>query len=122
MAKRDRRPVKIGPYKGPAGGWGSLEGMRKVFATAAPPMARTLKALSRPLHTWFEEMIDSGVDWAAIPPAVLLDSSFLPGAPPRDPADRIIAATARAYRYRVMTRDRALLDYGAAGNLEVIAC
>jgi hypothetical protein len=33
-----------------------------------------------------------------------------------------MAATARAYSYRLMTRDAALLDYGDAGHLEVITC
>ena len=78
--------------------------------------------LSRSPAVWFEEMLDSGVALAAMPPRVLLDSSFLPGAPPRDPADRIMAATARAYGYRLMTRDRALLDYGEEGHVEVLAC
>src|SRR5205085_4790470 len=41
--------------------------------------------------------------------SILLDSSFLPGLPPRDPADRILAATARDKGYRIMTRDRQLL-------------
>jgi PIN domain nuclease of toxin-antitoxin system len=78
--------------------------------------------LSRPPHVWFDEMIESGVQLAPMPPAVLLESSFLPGARFGDPADRILAATARAYSYRLMTRDKALLDYGEAGHLEVIGC
>jgi len=79
-------------------------------------------ALSRPPHTWFKEIIDSGVGLAPMPPKVLLDSSFLPNAGFADPADRIIVATARAYSYRLMTRDAALLAYAAAGHLEAIAC
>jgi PIN domain nuclease of toxin-antitoxin system len=59
---------------------------------------------------------------AALTPDILIQSSFLPGQPPRDPADRIIAATARALGYRVVTRDRVLLDYAAAGHLEAIPC
>jgi PIN domain nuclease of toxin-antitoxin system len=46
---------------------------------------------------------------------------FLPGAPLGDPADRIIAATARAYGYRLMTRDGPLLDFGVAGHVRAIA-
>ncbi|HVZ69637.1 MAG TPA: type II toxin-antitoxin system VapC family toxin [Rhizomicrobium sp.] len=53
---------------------------------------------------------------------VLLESSFLPGDLHRDPADRIIAATAREYGYTVITRDRALLDYAAAGHLRALEC
>jgi PIN domain nuclease of toxin-antitoxin system len=46
----------------------------------------------------------------------------LPGDIHKDPADRIIAATAREYGYTVMTRDRQLLDYGRAGYLAVMPC
>jgi PIN domain nuclease of toxin-antitoxin system len=41
---------------------------------------------------------------------------------PRDPADRIIAATARTFGYTVITRDGELVPYGAAGHLDVTAC
>jgi PIN domain nuclease of toxin-antitoxin system len=42
--------------------------------------------------------------------------------PPRDPADRILAATARDLGATLITRDRALLDYGKAGHISVVAC
>jgi PIN domain nuclease of toxin-antitoxin system len=53
---------------------------------------------------------------------MLLQSCFLPGSPPREPSDRIIAATAREYGFTVMTRDKALLDYGREGHLSVLEC
>lgn len=59
---------------------------------------------------------------AQMPPHVLLESSSLPGNLHRDPADRIIAATAREFGYRVMTRDRPLLNYGREGYLSVMEC
>ncbi len=59
---------------------------------------------------------------APLTPDILIQSSFLPGQPPRDPADGIIAATARASGYRVVTRDRLLLDYAEAGHLEAVPC
>lgn len=62
------------------------------------------------------------ISLAPLTPDILIQSSFLPGLPPRDPADRIIAATARSAGYRVMTRDRVLLDYAEAGHLEAVAC
>jgi PIN domain nuclease of toxin-antitoxin system len=71
---------------------------------------------------WFQRALDSGLTLAPMPPEVLIASSFLPEGGLRDPADRIMAATARAFRYRLMTRDRPLLDFGAAGHLEAIAC
>jgi|SRR6185312_1004031 len=71
---------------------------------------------------WFQSALEAGLALAPMPPDVLIASSFLPGEPLRDPADRILAATARAYRYRLMTRDRPLLDLGGAGHLDAIAC
>ena len=71
---------------------------------------------------WFREAIESGVVLAPMPPEVLIASSCLPGSALRDPADRTIAVTARTYGYRLMTRDRPLLDYAEAGHLQAIAC
>ena len=73
-------------------------------------------------RAWFRNGLDAGVALAEMPPDVLISASYLPSGALRDPADRIIAATARAYGYRLMTRDRPLLDFGAAGQLEAIAC
>lgn len=63
-----------------------------------------------------------GVAMAPLSAEILLDSSFLPGAPPRDPADRIIAATAREHGYTVMTRDAVLLAYAREGYLSAVEC
>ncbi|HEX4196929.1 MAG TPA: type II toxin-antitoxin system VapC family toxin [Caulobacteraceae bacterium] len=71
---------------------------------------------------WFQRALDAGLVLAPMPPELLIAASFLPENALRDPADRIMAATARAFRYRLMTRDRPLLDFGAAGHLEAIAC
>lgn len=71
--------------------------------------------------SWFNTAISHRILLTPMPPEVLIASSFLPG-PLRDPADRVIAATARAFRYRVMTRDRPMLDLAQAGHLEAIAC
>jgi len=49
-------------------------------------------------------------------------SSFLPDRALRDPADRILAATARASNYRLMTRDPPLLDYASTGRLGAVGC
>ena len=72
---------------------------------------------------WFRRLMQApGLRLAEMPPEVLIASSFLPGTPPRDPADRILAATAREYGYRLMTRDGPLLTYAGQGHLHVIAC
>jgi PIN domain nuclease of toxin-antitoxin system len=72
---------------------------------------------------WFARLFESqGVQLAAMSPDVLIASSYLPGKPPRDPADRIIAATARDLGATLVTRDRALLGYGNQGHLSVAGC
>lgn len=72
---------------------------------------------------WLERVrTTAGIELCALTPEILLMSSLLPGNIHRDPADRIIVATAREYGFTVMTRDRALLDYGKQGHLSVLEC
>jgi PIN domain nuclease of toxin-antitoxin system len=72
---------------------------------------------------WFERLESlPGIRLCELSSRVLLDSCFLPGALHGDPADRIIAATAREYGFTVMTRDRRLLDYAGQGYLSALAC
>jgi PIN domain nuclease of toxin-antitoxin system len=72
---------------------------------------------------WFARLFDAPhVRLADMSPDLLIASSFLPGEPPRDPADRIILATARDLGAALVTRDRGLLDYGAQGHVRVVAC
>ena len=81
--------------------------------------------LSSPLtpQRWFQRLMQApGLRLADLSPDTLIASSFLPGEPPRDPADRILAATAREQGCRLMTRDRLLLAYAAQGHLQVIPC
>ena len=79
--------------------------------------------LSTDAAVWFRTLLRfPGCVLADLPPEVLIASTRLPGNPPRDPADRIIAATAREYGYRVITRDRQILDYAEAGHLQAVAC
>lgn len=72
---------------------------------------------------WFERLLEQpGVALADMSPRVLIASSFLPGAYPKDPADRIIAATAREYGFCVVTRDRRLLAYAQSGYCRALNC
>ena len=72
---------------------------------------------------WLEMLLGlPQIALAEMSPQVLLASSFLPGRLVGDPADRIIAASAREYGFTVITRDRALLDYAAQGHLAAIGC
>ncbi len=79
--------------------------------------------LAMAAEEWFETLLAMpGVRLASMPPKVLIVSSMLPGAPPKDPADRIIAATAREYGMAVVTRDRALTAYAKGGHIDLIVC
>jgi PIN domain nuclease of toxin-antitoxin system len=72
---------------------------------------------------WFDVLLAlPGLRLAEMPPKVLVASAFLPGAPPKDPVDRIIAATGREYGYVVITRDGELVPYGQAGHIDIVAC
>jgi len=72
---------------------------------------------------WFEVLMSTpNTILSELTPKVLLESSFLPGDLPKDPADRIIVATAREYGYTVMTRDRLLLEYAKQGYLSAVEC
>ena len=85
-------------------------------------VARGRVNLALPPLAWFQAFKEAGFGLAELTAEILIDSSFLPGPPLRDPADRIIAATARARGYRVMTRDRPILELAAAGHINAIAC
>jgi PIN domain nuclease of toxin-antitoxin system len=81
-----------------------------------------LSLLIKP-QLWFQRLFDVlNFRLAEMPPEVLIASSYLPGTPPRDPSDRIMAATAREYGYLLMTRDRPLLNYAGEGHIQAIAC
>jgi PIN domain nuclease of toxin-antitoxin system len=72
---------------------------------------------------WFERLLEApGLMLADLLPNVLIASNYLPGTPPNDPADRILAATAREYGYTLVTRDRPLLEYAEQGHLQALAC
>jgi PIN domain nuclease of toxin-antitoxin system len=81
-----------------------------------------LSILVKP-QLWFRQLLDVlNFRLADMSPELLIASSFLPGTPPRDPADRIMAATAREYGYVLITRDQPLLEYAARGHIRALAC
>lgn len=85
-------------------------------------VAKGRVALLAPPLKWFSGLLEAGVQLADLSPSILVDASFLPQSRLRDPADRVIAATARAMGCRIMTRDRPLLEYAAAGHIQAISC
>ena len=99
-------------YVSPITGWEiGLLALRGRFASPHPP------------KVWFDRLLAiEGVRMADLPPFTLIDSSFLPGQPPRDPADRIIIATARDQELTIVTRDRQILSYSSAGHVLALTC
>jgi PIN domain nuclease of toxin-antitoxin system len=86
-------------------------------------VSRGRMILQMPPERWFFRLLQApGLQLADMPPELLIASSFLPGMPPRDPADRILAATARQHGYALVTRDRLLLDYAEQGHIQALAC
>ncbi len=72
---------------------------------------------------WFEGFVQAGATSVeGVDSELLVESSFLPGAAHNDPADRIIIATARSRNLAIITRDRAILAYGAAGFVKTVPC
>ena len=111
-AIRAARAANLGVYVSPFTAWeiGTLAAKGRVQLTLSAEI-------------WFETLLAlPGVRLAALTPKILLASTSLPGTPPSDPADRIIAATARVHGHVVITRDRKLLAYGQEGHIRVKAC
>ncbi|MEJ1967283.1 MAG: type II toxin-antitoxin system VapC family toxin [Rhizomicrobium sp.] len=107
----------------------AFHGGRAVFVSPITALEIAIMARKRRLrspldpHRWFATLVGQpGIALASMPSEVLIASQQLPDFPNNDPYDRIIAATAREYGFTVMTRDAALLDYGAQGYLSVFAC
>jgi PIN domain nuclease of toxin-antitoxin system len=74
-------------------------------------------------EAWFARLSElPGMDVAPLTPEILIFSRTLPEFDGKDPADRIIAATARALDLTVVTRDRPLLAYGNSGRIGVLTC
>ncbi len=85
--------------------------------------ARGKVNLMMPPDRWFERLLQApGLRLAEMPPKVLIASSFLPGAPPKDPADRIVVATAREFGFVLVTRDKPLLAYAEQGHFRALRC
>lgn len=79
----------------------------------------TLHALGRirlglPLRDWLEQAVAPPlVRRCGISPAVAAETTALPASFPRDPADRLIAATARLHGATLLTCDRRIIETGA---------
>ena len=72
---------------------------------------------------WIDGVLGTeGVALADLTPEILIDASYLPNCPLRDPADQILVATARVLDLPIMTRDRIIHRYASDGHVHTIAC
>ena len=77
--------------------------------------------LGREVGAWIAEALAlPGVALIPIEPAIAIDSVRLPGEFHADPADRFIVATARHLQVPLLTADRRILAYSAAGHVRAV--
>jgi PIN domain nuclease of toxin-antitoxin system len=73
--------------------------------------------------SWFERFrTGPGLREARLSSEVAVAAAMLPSEVHADPADRFLIATARTRGIPLLTGDRRIIDYGAQGILDVIAC
>ena len=78
--------------------------------------------LGKSAGSWLEEaLVHPGPAIDPLSPQIAIESYALPDVFHRDPADRLIVATARVANAILMTRDQRILDYAARGHLTAIA-
>lgn len=72
---------------------------------------------------WYRDFVrESHVEEEHVTAELYVASCFLPPPIHNDPTDRILIATAREHDLTIITRDQAILAYGAAGHVRTLAC
>jgi PIN domain nuclease of toxin-antitoxin system len=91
-----------------------------VWEIAQLEAARRLD-LSLDVRAWVGRALAfPGVRLKGLSPSIAIESTRLPGAPQRDPADRILIATARLLGAALVTCDERILSYGKQGHVRVV--
>lgn len=81
-----------------------------------------LRHLSDP-QAWYARLLAlPGISEARFTGAMAIAAYQLPGELHKDPADRLLIATARAMGIPIMTGDRKILRYAEAGHVKAIEC
>jgi PIN domain nuclease of toxin-antitoxin system len=72
---------------------------------------------------WFQTLLAKpGIYLTPLAPDAAIEAAALPGRLHRDPADRLLIATARDLGVPLVTRDARILAYAAQGHLDAIPC
>lgn len=83
---------------------------------------RTGPRLQPDSRAWFARAVSApGVRLLPLDPMAAVEAAYLPDPFHKDPADRLLVAVARAERVPIVTSDRRILAYAAAGHVEAIA-
>ncbi len=78
---------------------------------------------TREAEDWYRDYLrGGGFAEQQVTSQIFITSCFLPQPIHKDPIDRILIATARTHDLTIITRDRAILAYGAAGHVKTLAC
>lgn len=84
--------------------------------------SRNRLQLGKPSGLWLRESLrDPAPAIEILSPEIAVESCHLPGGFRSDPADQIIVATARIAGAMLLTHDRRILDYAAAGHVSAVA-
>ena len=79
-------------------------------------------AFRQDCRAWVRDALASpGLSLVPLEPDIAVDSARLPGEFQGDPADRIVAATARALGATLVTADSRIRRYARAGQLNLLA-
>ena len=75
--------------------------------------------LDRSLDAWMDAGLRyPGIRLLPLTPAIVIESTRLPGEFHRDPADQLIVATARVINCPILTADTRMLEYSHVKTLE----
>jgi PIN domain nuclease of toxin-antitoxin system len=78
-------------------------------------------SLNQPARTWADALCErSGIGVTDVSREIAIAAGGLGDEIHGDPIDRILIATARHHEAPLLTADRAILGYGAAGHVEAI--
>lgn len=75
----------------------------------------------RPVRQWVEEALDKpGIQVLPFTKEVAIEAALLPEPMHKDPADRMILATARIERFTLITSDKPMLSFARSTGLDCI--
>lgn len=115
FSKRIEPPIEHAVARG-----GVIVSAISVWEVAMLEAARRLE-LSIDVRTWVARALAfPGVRLKGLSPSLAIESTRLPGDLHRDPADRIIIATARQLGAAIVTCDERILAYARHGHVKVV--